>query len=327
MPIILSSSAVIIDAARHLRAGGLGAAPTETVYGLFGDATNPAAIQAIFDVKGRPQTTPLIVHIGTLAAARELAEFDSRAAYLAQRLWPGPITLILRQKPGNRIAPVTTSGQATIGLRMPDNPVALQLLAETGRPLAAPSANFYSRVSPTTAAHVQAQLGNRLTMIIDGGACTVGLESTILDLSTAEARLLRPGGITRETIEASIGEISSPIANPGSVSGSAVSHYAPRLPLRPNAYCPIDGELENLLSFGPNPLAGFADEFNLSLDADLKQAAARLYAGLRSLDTDSARPGQTIRRIAVMPIPNQGIGIAINDRLLRAAAPRDQNYR
>ena len=193
--------------------------------------------------------------------------------------------------------------------------------------MAAPSANLYSRVSPTTAAHVQAQLGTRLTMIIDGGACTVGLESTILDLSTAEARLLRPGGITRETIEASIGEISIPVANPGTVSGSALSHYAPRLPLRLNAYCAIDGELEHLLSFGPHPLAGFAEHYNLSPESDLKMAAARLYAGLRSLDSSSPRPGENIRRIAVMPIPMQGIGIAINDRLLRAAAPREPNPR
>lgn len=321
MTVLNASATAIADAAKHLRAGGLVAAPTETVYGLFGDATNPSAVAAIFEVKGRPKATPLIIHVASVAAAMELALFDDRAKYLAQRLWPGPLTLILRQKPNSPIASVATSGLPTIGIRIPDHPTALELLKIAALPLAAPSANLYGKVSPTRAAHVAAQLGSRLTLILDGGACGVGIESTILDLSTAEARLLRPGGIARETIEASIGEIMVPVPPEGSVSGSALSHYAPRLPLRLNAYCPLEGEAESLLSFGPNPLTGFAEEFNLSPEGDLKLAAARLYAGLRSLDQTEIN-GAKIHRIAVMPIPMRGIGIAINDRLHKAAAPR-----
>ena len=321
MAIYTADPKSIADAAKHLRAGGLVAAPTETVYGLFGDAGNEAAVASIFKIKGRPLHTPLILHFATAEAAMEIAEFDARARYLAQRLWPGPLTLILPLKPSAKVSPLAVAAQKTVALRVPDHPVALALIAASQLALAAPSANLYGRLSPTTAAHVEEQLGDRLAMILNGGACTVGVESTILDLSQPLARILRLGAISAETIEASIGVIARTIPENGQNqitphSGSAASHYAPRLPVRLNAICAIADIAENLLSFGPQSLDGFKREINLSPEQDLKHAAANLYAALRSLDDG------TVQQIAATPIPEIGIGRAINDRLRRAAAPR-----
>lgn len=305
------------EAARLLRAGGLVAFPTETVYGLGADATDDRAVAEIFAAKGRPRFNPLIVHIADHAAARGLASFDARAIAVAERFWPGPLSLVLPRTRGCPVSLLASAGLDTLALRMPAHPLALALLRETGRPLAAPSANRSGRVSPTTAAHVLDELGGRIAAVLDGGPCAVGIESTVLDLSGATPTLLRPGAVTHEELERLIGstarlqEASAAPRSPGMLE----SHYAPRLPLRLDAKKAQPDEA--LLAFGPGAApGGFAETRWLSRTGDLTEAAANLFASLRALD----RP--EFKVIAVMSIPERGLGIAINDRLRRAAAPR-----
>ena len=289
--------------------------PTETVYGLGGDATSDRAIAAIYDAKRRPRHNPLIVHIATTAAARRLACFDSRAERLARLFWPGPLTLVLRRRPGARLSRHVSPGIPTVALRVPANPVALALITRAGRPIAAPSANRSGGVSPTLARHVRQSLGGRVSLILDGGACPVGLESTVVDLTGKQARLLRPGGVPLEALREAIGEVvadepETEELRPAS-PGRLLSHYAPERPVRMNARSLRDGEAYLAFGRGSNQAT-----LNLSETGDLAEAAANLFAMLRALD----RPEFTA--IAVAPIPRHGLGRAINDRLKRAAAPR-----
>jgi L-threonylcarbamoyladenylate synthase len=305
----------IAEAAALLRAGELVAFPTETVYGLGGDATNDQAVAAIFAAKDRPRFNPLIVHVPDLDTAQSLAAFDRRAERIAQRFWPGPLSLVLPRRKDCRVSFLASAGLDTLALRIPAHPLALQLLQAAERPLAAPSANRSGRVSPTRAEHVMAELDGRISAVLHGGACQVGIESSVLDLSEEQPVLLRSGGIPREELEVLLGSIAQPdAASERRSPGMLQSHYAPQRALRLNAREAYPGEA--LLAFGPNPPKGFAEVRSLSESGDLAEAAARLFALLRALD----RPG--ITAIAVMPIPEHGLGAAINDRLRRAAAPR-----
>ncbi len=302
-----------------LRTGALVAFPTETVYGLGGDATNERAVAAIFGAKGRPRFNPLISHYHSAEAAFSDGRADGRAERLAAAFWPGPLTLVLPRRPDARVALLAGAGLETLAVRVPSHPLARALLAALPVPLAAPSANRSGAVSPTTAAHVLAELGGRIAAVIDGGSCAVGVESTVVDLSGPAPRLLRPGGVPREAIEALIGPLASPPAGGAAIRapGMLASHYAPRLPLRLEAA--RVGADEALLAFGP-PLPGAGAVFQLSAAGDLAEAAARLFAGLRWLDEEGARRG--LAAIAAMAVPAHGLGAAINDRLARAAAPR-----
>jgi len=302
----------IARAAALLRAGRLVAFPTETVYGLGGDATNERAVAAIFAAKGRPRFNPLIVHVPGLAEAEALAVFDERARRAARRFWPGPLSLVLRRRDDSGVALLACAGLDTIAIRAPAHGVAQALLRATGRPIAAPSANRSGRVSPTEAEHVAAELGDRVVLILDGGRTRVGLESTVLDLSGASPALLRPGGVGIEELSALFGRIAAPGAAPPRSPGMLASHYAPSLPLRLEAVAARPGEA--LLAFGPDAPPGFAEIAWLSRSGDLAEAAANFFAMLRRLD----RPSFT--GIAVMSIPERGLGRAINDRLRRAAA-------
>jgi L-threonylcarbamoyladenylate synthase len=315
------AAADIERAARALREGRLVAFPTETVYGLGGLATSDAAVAAIFAAKGRPRFNPLIVHVESAAAARALAVWNQRAERLAARFWPGPLTLILPRAPDCPLSPPVSAGGPTVGLRVPAHPIAAALLEATALPVAAPSANPAGAVSPTTAEHVVGGLGDRLDLILDGGRCRIGVESTVLDLSEARPRLLRPGGVSRAALEAELGPLAPGPAGAGDAPrapGQLASHYAPARPLRLEAVAVAADEA--LLAFGPEPLPaplrGAAATLNLSPAGDLEEAAANLFAMLRRLD----RPA--FRAIAVMPIPGGGLGEAIRDRLSRAAAPR-----
>ncbi len=302
----------IAIAAEQIRAGRLVAFPTETVYGLGGDATNGEAVAAIFEAKGRPRFNPLIVHVPDMIAARHIGDFDKRAEELASRFWPGPLTLVVRRRADSGISDLACAGLDTVAVRMPAHRGARTFLAEANRPLAAPSANRAGKISPTTARHVAEELGDAVALILDGGPCKVGLESTVLDMSGEEPVLLRPGGIPLEELEEALGRKIAVAKSGAAVAapGMLESHYAPGLPLRMNAKKAAAGEA--LLGFGPTPGA----TLNLSETGDLREAAANLFAMLRRLD----RPDFTA--IAVMPIPEQGLGRAINDRLRRAAAPR-----
>jgi L-threonylcarbamoyladenylate synthase len=304
------------EAAETLRAGALVAFPTETVYGLGADATNDRAVAAIFEAKGRPRFNPLIVHFPDAEAAAAEVTFDARARAVAARFWPGPLSLVLPRSAGCRVSLLCSAGLETLAVRVPDHPVGHALLAAAGRPLAAPSANPSGALSPTTAAHVAAAFGDEVPLILDGGPCPVGLESTVLDLSGATPMLLRPGAVTAQDLSSLVGPVAeagvdSAIKSPGMLS----SHYAPARPLRLEAA--EVGPDEALLAFGPAPLAGAAATRNLSRSGDTTEAAARLFAALHELD----RPEYAA--IAVMPIPDAGLGAAINDRLRRAAAPRE----
>jgi L-threonylcarbamoyladenylate synthase len=315
-----TSPGEIEQAARTLRAGRLVAFPTETVYGLGAVATNDRAVAAIFAAKGRPRFNPLIVHVADAAAARTLGRWNDAAERLAARFWPGALTLVLPPSESCPLSLLVSAGGDTVGLRAPAHPVAQALLEATGLPIAAPSANPAGQVSPTTAEHVAAGLGDRIDLIIDGGPCPIGLESTVLDLTCTPPRLLRPGGIAREQLEAEIGALGAPdpalrgerLRSPGQLA----SHYAPARPLRLDAVTVAADEA--MLAFGPHPLLGAATTLNLSEAGDLEEAAANLFAMLRALD----RP--EYRAIAVMPIPARGLGEAIRDRLMRAAAPRPE---
>ena len=303
----------ISRAAELLRGGHLVAFPTETVYGLGGDATDEHAVAEIFAAKGRPRFNPLIVHIPGLAEAETLAIFDKRAQKLAARFWPGPLTLVLPRRSDSRLSLLCSAGLDTVAIRAPAHPVAQALLRETRRPIAAPSANRSGRVSPTEAAHVAEELGNRVAMILDGGRTPVGLESTVLDLSAEAPVLLRPGGVTLEQLTDLLGPVAAPAGGRPKSPGMLASHYAPSLPLRLEAVQARPGEA--LLAFGPEAPPGFAEVLWLSRTGDLAEAAANLFSMLRRLD----RPPFTA--IAVMPIPEHGLGRAINDRLRRAATP------
>ena len=299
------------EAAAILRAGGLVAFPTETVYGLGADATNDRAVARIFEAKQRPEFNPLIVHVPNLEAARAHAIFDVRSQRLADRFWPGALTLVLARREGSDLSLLVSAGLDTVALRCPAHEIARRLLAAAGRPVAAPSANRSGRISPTTASHVADDLGDAVDLILDGGPCPIGVESTIVDVTGDTPLLLRPGGVTREAIESEIGSLGTPDDASVRAPGMLASHYAPRAPLRLNAQDAAPGEV--LLAFGPDAPAGAV---NLSASGDLVEAAANLFAMLR--DLDDAEPGA----IAVMPVPEHGLGVAINDRLARAAAPR-----
>lgn len=305
-----------------LQRGELVAFPTETVYGLGADATKASACASIYEAKGRPSFNPLIVHFPSAREAAKRVVFDGRAEKLATAFWPGPLTLVLPRRVDCDIALLCSAGLSTLAVRVPAHPLAQRLLQDCGLPLAAPSANASGKISPTCAEHVARSLGDRVPYILEGDdACQAGLESTVLDLSGDEATLLRPGTITREEIEAVIGPIAvgkSLMESAGEAMpspGMLHSHYAPALPLRLNAADVAAGE--GLIAFGPTPLPGAAKTINLSEDGDLREAAANLFAALHELD---ATPGLT--GLAAMPIPNEGLGLAINDRLRRAAAPR-----
>jgi L-threonylcarbamoyladenylate synthase len=307
----------IAQAARLILEGGLVAFPTETVYGLGGDATNERAVAAIFEAKGRPHFNPLISHVLDAGEAERLVSWNETADKLAARFWPGPLTLVLPRAKESPIALLATAGLDTVAVRAPAHPLAQALIRAVGRPLAAPSANRSGAVSPTRAEHVAESLGDRVRMILDGGPCAVGLESTVLDLTAAAPTLLRPGGATREAIEAVIGPIALSDVIPSGDSarkspGQLASHYAPARPVRLNASNAAADE--GLLAFGPDVPSGALLTLNLSPGGELAEAAANLFAMLRALD----RPG--VGRIAVMPIPQTGLGLAINDRLRRAAA-------
>jgi len=302
----------ITSAAALLQAGRLVAFPAETVYGLGGDATNERAVAEIFAVKGRPRFNPLIVHVRGLAEAEALAVFDDRARRAAGRFWPGPLTLVLRRRGDSGLSLLASAGLDTVAIRAPAHKIAQALLRETGRPIAAPSANRSGRVSPTEAVHVFEELGDRVSLILDGGRAPVGLESTVLDLSGETPALLRPGGVTLEQLTELLGPITAPAAGRPKSPGMLASHYAPSLPLRLDAVQARPGEA--LLAFGFEAPPGFAEVLCLSRTGDLAEAAANLFAMVRRLD----RPPFT--GIAVMPIPEHGLGRAINDRLRRAAA-------
>lgn len=309
------SPANIRAAAEALAAGRLVAVPTETVYGLAGDATNERAVAAIFAVKNRPRFNPLIAHFHDRAAAAEAARFDGRAERLAGEFWPGPLTLVLPRLPHCRIALLASAGLDTLALRVPAHPVAQAVLEAFGGPLAAPSANRSGRLSPTTAAHVAAELGDEVALILDGGRCPVGIESTIVDLTGARATLLRPGAIAEERLVAAIGPIGEAEASDRPrAPGTLASHYAPDLPLRLGAEAATADEA--LVGFGPRVPAGAGLTLNLSPAGDTTEAAANLFAMLREADASG------LKRIAVMAIPERGLGRAINDRLRRASAPR-----
>jgi L-threonylcarbamoyladenylate synthase len=313
MPITPATDATINEAAAFLRAGALVAFPTETVYGLGGDASNDRAVAAIFAAKGRPAFNPLIVHGPDQNAFSMAVTMDERAYRLAERFWPGPLTLVLPRRKDSCVSLLASAGLDSVAVRVPSHPVALSLLKAAGTLIAAPSANPSGRVSPTTARHVSEGLTGTLAMILDGGACCVGVESTVIDLSAETPTLLRPGGVTLEALREILGAVA--IANASQSGGPRspgmlASHYAPTLPIRLDAT--EASPREALLAFGPAKDA----TLNLSPTQDLAEAAANLFSMLRSLD----RPD--FNRIAVMPIPNDGLGLAINDRLRRAAAPR-----
>lgn len=306
----------VARAAQLIRSGELVAFPTETVYGLGADATNERAVAKIFEAKGRPHFNPLISHVVDARQARRFVQWNDTAEKLAEKFWPGPLTLVLPRSEGSPIALLTTAGLDTVAIRAPAHPIARELIAAADVPIAAPSANRSGAVSPTRAEHVAESLGDRVSMILDGGPCAVGVESTVLDLTGDRPTLLRPGGATREAIEAVTGPIALSDAVPTGDSarkspGQLASHYAPSRPVRLEATS-VAGD-EALLAFG-SPLPGACLTLNLSAAGDLSEAAANLFAQLRALD----RP--EIARIAVMPIPQAGLGLAINDRLRRAAA-------
>jgi L-threonylcarbamoyladenylate synthase len=309
-----ATTRAIIRAAALLRAGRLVAFPTETVYGLGGDATNDRTVTEIFVTKGRPRFNPLIVHVAGLAAAEVFAVFDERAQEVAARFWPGPLTLVLRRRDDSGLSLLANAGLDTVAIRVPSHQVAQALLYETGRPIAAPSANRSGRVSPTEAAHVAEELGDRVALILYEGRTPVGLESTVLDLSSEAPVLLRPGGVTSEQLTELLGRIAMPASAEPRSPGMLPSHYAPALPLRLEAIEAHPGEA--LLAFGPEAPPDFAEVLWLSRTGDLAETAANLFGMLRRLD----RP--PFIGIAVMPIPEHGLGRAINDRLRRAAAPR-----
>lgn len=298
----------IARAAERLREGGLVAVPTETVYGLAARAADASAVAQIFETKQRPSFNPLIVHCENEGAAETVARFDHCARKLAAKFWPGPLTLVLPRAAEAEVADLVTAGLDTVAVRVPQHPVAQALLGALGEPFVAPSANRSGRISPTTASHVVDEFGPAIP-VLDGGPCAEGLESTIVSLVNSRPTLLRPGAVLPRDIEAVLGH---PLQAPGGgieAPGMMTSHYAPAVPLRLNAEAPRAGE--QFLGFG----ALGASDATLSASGDLREAAANLFALLRALDANG-------KPIAVASIPQEGLGVAINDRLARAAAPR-----
>ncbi len=316
MTLLPATKASIGRAAEALAAGGLVAFPTETVYGLGADAQEANAVAKIFAAKNRPQFNPLIVHVPDLATAETLAAFGDEARTLAAAFWPGPLTIVAPRRPESGIVDLVTAGLGTIALRVPGHPIARALLEKARLPIAAPSANRSGRISPTEAGHVAAELGDIPDVILDGGPCERGLESTVVSVVGGTPTLLRLGAVPRPEIEAVLGHSvemvreDAPIASPGQLE----RHYAPQTPVRLNA-TRVEPD-EALLAFGPDAPIGAVATLNLSAEGDLTEAATRFFAALRTLDESGARV------IAVMPIPDEGLGEAINDRLRRAAKAR-----
>jgi len=313
MPVIPATPELIRKAAQALARGDLVAFPTETVYGLGANALDARAVAKVFAAKERPRFNPLIVHVPGLAAAETYAVVNDMARILAEAFWPGPLSLVLAKRPACGIADLVSAGLDTIALRAPAHPVAQALLAEVKLPIAAPSANRSGRISPTTAAHVEAELGDRPAMILDGGPCPLGIESTVVSVVGPKPALLRPGALPREAIELVLGvPLATAKANErGASPGQLATHYAPNTKLRLGATSVRPDEA--LLAFGRDVPQGGRLTINLSASGNLEEAAAKLFAALRELDQAGART------IAVMPIPAQGLGEAINDRLQRAA--------
>ena len=298
----------VAEAADALRRGGLVILPTETVYGLAADAANAAAVAAVYEAKGRPSFNPLIAHVADLETARRIARFDARAERLAQAFWPGPLTLVLPVRDAGAVCDLARAGLDTIAVRAPAHPLAHGLLQAFGGPVVAPSANRSGRPSPTTLADALDETGAQAAAALDGGPCAIGLESTVVAL-LEEPRLLRPGAVTRAEIEAVVGPLAEAEADARRSPGRLARHYAPNAPVRLDAEGPAPGEA--YLAFGPAPAGDLV--WNLSPSGDLREAAANLFACLRA--ADRARPAA----IAVAPVPEAGLGEAINDRLRRAA--------
>lgn len=320
---VVPQNDALAPALELLGAGEVVALPTETVYGLAGDATKGEAVARIFEAKGRPHFNPLIVHVSSIKMAQEIALFDAVSLQLAEKFWPGPLTLVLPLRPGALIHPLVLAGLETVAIRMPQG-FAARVIAALGRPLAAPSANVSGRISPTSAQAVADDLGGRIKLVVDGGSAPVGLESTILKVSPEGVRILRPGGVTGEEIEAALGLAVQRGGGSGSKTAAGVeapgmlaSHYAPDAVMRLDAARVRPGEA--LLAFGPRRIAD-ADQavaiLNLSETGNLREAAANLFSHMKALD------GTGAAAIAVEPIPHHGLGEAIADRLGRAAAPR-----
>ena len=300
----------LIAASTMLAQGGLVAFPTETVYGLGADARNSRAVAAIFAAKGRPSFNPLIVHVASVEAAKSLVVWSPTADRLAQAFWPGPLTLVLPLNAASGLSPLVTANLPSLAIRVPANPLARELLLSFGGPVAAPSANLSGKISPTSVRHVLRGLQDQIEAVIDGGDCAVGLESTIVGLEHSPT-LLRPGGLASDQIERCLGHALTrhQDGDPLTAPGQMTSHYAPKAPMRLNVTRPDPGE--TLLGFG-----AVQADLNLSPDSDLVEAAANLFKHLHTLDHSNATS------IAVSPIPDTGLGLAINDRLKRAAAPR-----
>ena len=316
MPVVPATQEAIRHAAEALARGDIVAFPTETVYGLGANALDARAVAKVFAAKERPRFNPLIVHVPSLAEAARYAVVNDAARKLAEAFWPGPLSLVLKKRPASGIVDLVSAGQETIALRAPAHPVAQALLAATQLPIAAPSANRSGRISPTTAAHVEAELEDRPAMILDGGPCPLGIESTVVAVLGDAPALLRPGALAREAIELVLGApLAAAAANHrGASPGQLETHYAPSTPLRLGAVSVAPDEA--LLAFGGAVPAGARATINLSPSGNFEEAAAKLFAALRDLD----RSGATA--IAVMPIPAHGLGEAINDRLRRAANRR-----
>lgn len=306
--ILAYDKAALAEAAALIRAGEPVAVPTETVYGLAADATSEAAVAQIYAAKGRPSFNPLIIHVADVAMARQLVAFNPTAEALASAFWPGPLTMVLPRLPDCPVAKLASAGLPTLAVRLPSHPAMRALIAAAGVPLAAPSANRSGAISPTRASHVQASLGGRIAFILDAGPTSDGVESTIVRPDDDAVALLRPGPVTADAIAAACG---LPVARPDSegitAPGQMASHYAPGKPLRLDCADPVDGQFH--IGFGPGPC-----QRNLSPGGDLVEAAANLFAALHEADASH------FAGITVVPIPQHGIGIAINDRLRRAAA-------
>ena len=313
MPVVPATQEAIRHAAEALARGDIVAFPTETVYGLGANALDARAIAKVFAGKERPRFNPLIVHVPGLEAAERYAVMNDTAWRLAEAFWPGPLSLVLKKRPACGIAGLVSAGLDTIALRAPAHPVAQALLEAAQLPIAAPSANRSGRVSPTTAAHVQAELGERPAMILDGGPCPLGIESTVVSVIEPEPGLLRPGALPREAIELVLGAplLAANANHRGASPGQLETHYAPSTKLRLGATGVSSNEA--LLAFGPEAPQGARVTINLSASGNLEEAAVKLFAALRELDQTGAMA------IAVMPIPAHGLGEAINDRLQRAA--------
>lgn len=314
--ILRADAAAIEDAASVLRMGGLAAFPTETVYGLGARADDPRAVASLYAAKGRPAFNPLIAHVRDLDAARQLGIFSDAALSLADAFWPGPLTIVVKSASNDAVCELARAGLETVAIRVPSHEIARALLAEVDFPIVAPSANRSGHVSPTTARHVAEDLSGKIDLILDGGPTQVGVESTIVDFSAEIPRLLRSGGVVRSEIEKITGPLTHAEKDEVSAPGMMASHYAPNAKLRLDAKEVHDGEA--LLAFGSSPSSASkaSKALNLSERGDLTEAASNLYAFLRELDASGSRT------IAVAPIPGEGLGEAIRDRLQRAAAPK-----